>query len=269
MIQELLKLVLNGRIVQALEQGYDAVIDVFAELADGWLRSFCPAYALAMDGAEAVAPDKMKALRRIALEEVISGLGLRPMIMDIIKQWLAAPSTVREAAKLYASAGRDFSEVWADPNISSIANLVINRLPDAYSLASHVVEDVINGHLQVASTTKWTLGFADTANDAVANLLDKWKLGPVADAVRKYGGAVNRLTTDAVMIPADAVEQAWSNITSGDLDGILSDIIGLPVIEGAVKLGAEAVKAVANVVVSPTGDDAADAIITGGLSLLF
>jgi len=269
MIQELLKLILSGRIVQALEQGYDAVIDVFAELADGWLRSFCPAYALAMDGAEAVAPDKMKALRRIALEEVISGLGLRQMILDIIKQWLAAPSTVREAAKLYASAGKDFREVWADPNISSIANLVINRLPDAYALASHVAEDVINGHLQVASTTKWAMGFADTANDAVANILDKWKLGPVADAVREYGGTVNRLTTDAVMIPADAVEQAWSNITSADLDGILSDVIGLPVIRGVVNLAADALTAVATTAVHPTGDSTADAFLTGGLSLIF
>lgn len=280
MIQQLLQMLLDGRIVAALEQGYDAVLSVFADLADSWLRAMCPAYALAMDGAETLAPYKIKALRLAAVKEVVDQLGLGPIIRSIIDQWMKAPSTVREAARLYASAGKDFRQVWSDPSISNIADLVVNRLPDAYKFTEHVLLDVAKGNLGTAQTTGWVLGFADTANEQVVNLLRKWKLGPVADAVSKYGAPVTAMAKDSIMIPADAVDSAWRNIATGDPVGILKDVLGVSALETgvalvasigkeAVKLGEDIVEGGVSIVKAATSPRTAAAIATLGLSELF
>lgn len=277
MIQQLLQMLLDGRIIAALEKGYDAVLSVFADLADAWLKTMCPAYAMAMDGAEALAPDKVKALRLAAIKEVVDALGLAPVIQAIIAQWLKAPATVREAARLYASAGADFRKVWADPSVSRIADLVVNRLPDAYRFTEHVLSDVAHGNLGTAQTSGWVLGFADTTNEQVVKLLQKWKLGPVADAVQKFGGPVTAMSRDSVMIPADAVDQAWHDFATGDAAGIVKQVLGISALETGVTLvqtlGKEALKLGETVVetgekVVSTANRAATAVATLGLSEL-
>lgn len=278
MIDELLKMLLDGRVIKALNDGYDAVIGVLIDLADGWLKTVCPAYALASDGAEALAPDKAKALKIMALSTVLHELGIDSVIQALIQQWLAAPSTVREAALLYASAGQDFKAVLSDPNLYNIVDLIANRLPDAYKFTSHIVSGVLSGDLQITSTSKWTLGFADTANSQVSKLLRKWKLGAVADAVDKYGGTVNHITTESIMIPANAVEESWKHITSGDVSGILQDVLGVSAISAVGKtiaaVGSDVLEVGKDVVkgtvsAGKTAARVTTAVATLGLSELF
>lgn len=247
MIDELLELLMDGRAIRALNSGYDAVVALLVDLGDSWLRAYCPAYALAADAAEAAGPEKARALKVLALTQALHELGLDAAIKAIIEQWQKAPATIKEAAQLYADAGSDMREVWNHPDLANVTNLIIKRVPDAYRLVSHVVGDVLNGNLQTEATANWALGFASVGNDQVAKLLDKWKLGTVASALRVYGGTVNQLTVQAVDVPLSAVDETWHNITHLDMEGLLKDLSAIGVAEDTLKLAGAVVKGVVSI----------------------
>lgn len=247
LVDKILAMLLDGRIVRAFNTGYEAVVGVMVDLADDWLRGLCPAYAIAAAGTDALAPEKAKALKVAAAVEVLGQLGLDSIIKDIIKQWLKAPASVRDGAILYANAGNSFKVAWDDPSLVNIGR-TLTQLPAIYAYASSVIENVLNGNLDVQSTTDWAFGFADVTNSAVANLLDKWHLSPLADLTRKVGGPINRMTIENLDVPAKAVDDAWKHITSGDFDAIMIDMTGIPTIKAAITATIDTVGDVASAI---------------------
>lgn len=246
MIEELLKVLLDGRGIRALNAGYEAVVSLLVDTCDSWLRTICPAYALAADAADIAGPDKIKALKVLALTQALKELGLDQILRALVEQWQKAPSTIREAAALYADAGQDARLVWADPSINNIYNLIANRLPDAYRFAEHVIGQVLAGNLELENTADWAFGFAEVANDKVAGLLDKWHLPVVAAQLRSYGGPATQLAITAVDVPLNAIDESWANVVHGDIDGIISDLTGIGVAIESISLVKDVGSAVAS-----------------------
>jgi len=173
MISVLQQLLEAGELVNALNEGEDAVIHAVAEAADGVLQGISPVYATAVRTCEAVpgCGPELERLRDSIFREVAEVIGLMDIIRELVKLWRQIPSALRKTIAMAAE------------NVAAIKGIMSGDFSAIERAAGHVLADLKRGDVIAAFAS--VQGWMNPAEGAISDVMHEIGLGDVYQSLKK------------------------------------------------------------------------------------
>lgn len=222
-------LIISGKLVDALNSGYEATSDAVSDVADAALQGACPAYASAMTLAQqaaqaantATVPVDINGIRHKIFREISETIGLAYVIKQLVRAWHELPALLRENVMKIARAGKSIRDFFSDPDLAKLLDIGKNvgvLMTMAYATLAHAVSYLADKAASaVSGGAEWLYDYAsDRAADA-ARLFARIGEQALVKIVNAVYSSKDAVITGALGVSPESVVSVWNAASNGDL----------------------------------------------------